>query len=251
MDDDMLRQIDEVAASKGASRSWVMREAIRTGLPMVSSGGLVEVVPVDPELQRDVTNVTAWKGLTRGKLLLEALKIGLPAVNARLPNADEKPLPDQDFFQVFSANDPYSVPVARDFRRAEYKAAYLRDVMEQVCLLTEVEGSMERERQEAKGERTPVSQQRSVRDQIQRADRVHRWARKNGKLMGVSLDMASRFPYETFCRYEAEMLAEEAASGITPEPAPKLQGSAGAVPAVSPSPAPSPKPKPTRKPRKG
>jgi hypothetical protein len=250
IDAELEELVDQVAKAKGQKKSVVMREAMRVGLPIVKIGGNWEVVPVDPELQSDVTKVTAWKGLSRGKLLLEALKIGLPAVNARLPNADEKQLPDNDFFPVFAANDPNSVPVARDFRRAEYKAAYLRDVMEQVCLLTEVEETMERERQEARGERTPVSQKRSVRDQIQRADRVHRWARTNGKFMGASLDMVTRFPYETFCRYEAEMLAEEAASGKNPESAPRAQTSATAVPVPASIPTPSPKPKASRKPRK-
>ncbi len=250
MDDDMLRQIDEVAASKGASRSWVMREAIRTGLPMVGSSGLVEVVPVDSELQKDVTTIAEGKGLTRSKVLLESLKIGLPAVNVRLPNKELKGTPEAELFEVFASHDPNSVPIARDLRRALYSAAYLRDIMEQVCRITEAEEKLERERKEAAGEPVPVKRVPSVREQLERVNRVYRWVSKSGKPFGASLDMVGWIPFDTFREYEAEMLAEESAAGIATEPKSKVEAPATAAPVPTPIPTPSPKPKPARKPRK-
>jgi hypothetical protein len=188
--------------------------------------------------------------MSRAKVLLESLKIGLPAVNIRFPNKDLKDTPDAEFFEVLASHDPKSVPIAQDLRRALFNAAYLRDIMEQVCRITEAEERLEREKKEAAGEPVADKQRPSIRDQIERAKRVYRWGKSRGKLIGISLEAVSWIPFETFQRYESEMLAEESSSGITPEPNPKLQGSATAVPAASPSPAPSPKSKPTRTPRK-
>jgi hypothetical protein len=250
LDEETLRLIDELASDRAESRSSVMRAAIRAGLPLVHSGGLVEVVPVDPELQSDLTNVSDWKGLSRSKVLLESLKIGLPAVNVRFPNKDLKGTTDAEWFEVFASHDPNSVPIARDLRKAEYHAAYLRDIMEQVCRITETEERLERERQESAGEPVQEKKTPSVRDQIERVNRVYRWVRKSGKPFGASLNMVGWIPFDTFREHESEMLAEESAAGIATEPKSKVEAPATAVPVPAPIPTPSPKPKPARKPRK-
>lgn len=188
MDDDMLRLIDEVAEARGVSRSWVMREAIRSGLQAIRSGGLSEVVPVDAELQSDVTKVSEWKGLSRSKVLIEALRVGIAAVNARFPNADEKDTPDAEFFRVFAANDVESLPIARDLRRAQYHAAYLRDFIEQLCVLPDG---------------------KDVRAKKDRIEKVHQWLRRKGLPHALSLQMVGWIPPETFATYEAKMAAEQ------------------------------------------
>lgn len=250
LDEETLRLVDELATARAESRSSIMRSAIRAGLRAVQSGGVVEVVPVDPELQLDVTNVADWKGLSRSRVLLESLKIGLPAVNVRFPNKESSGTLDAAQLEAIAFHDPNSVPIARDLRRAEYKIAYLRDMMEQVCRITETEERLERERREAAGEHVPDRQLRSVRSQIDRVERVYRWVRKSGKPFGASLDMVGWIPYETFRLYESEMLAEESSAGIATEPKSKAQASTTAVPVPAPIPTPSPKPKPARKPRK-
>lgn len=250
IDAELEELVDQVAKAKGQKKSVVMREAMRAGLPIVKIGGNWEVVPVDPELQSDITNVSDWKGLSRGKVLLESLKIGLPAVNVRFPNKELEGTLDGAQLEAIAFHDPNSLPIARDLRRAEYKIAYLRDMMEQVCRITETEERLERERREAAGEHVPDRQLRSVRSQIDRVERVYRWVRKSGKPFGASLDMVGWIPYETFRLYEAEMLAEESSAGSAAEPKTKVEASATAVPVPAPIPTPSPKPKLARKPRK-
>jgi hypothetical protein len=244
LDEETLRLVDELTSARAESRSSIMRAAIRSGLPIVQAGGLAEVVPVDSELQSDVTKVAEWKGLSRGKILLESLKIGISAVNARFPNAAEEPTPDKEFFAMIAANDPDSLPIARDFRRAEYRTAYLQAVVEQVCELTdlpEVEQNKSTEGHTDSGRR-----KLSLREQIERVKRVYLWAQKNGKWMGLSLESVGAYTAESFHYLESQMLAADSATTISQGPQPKLEAQSPSSPPAFQD---ATKPKRSRRPR--
>lgn len=90
MDDDFLADIDSVAEARKTSRSAVMREALRSGLEIVKSGGAADVLTLDSELSKEVdaelkrANETRdflkEPHRTRNSILLEAIRHGIAAV---------------------------------------------------------------------------------------------------------------------------------------------------------------------------
>jgi hypothetical protein len=83
MDDEFVSEIDRTAAEMKESRSFVMRSAIRYGLPLVRSKGGADVVQLDGELSLEVGRVAAQHDLPRQKVLIEAVRAGLRAAHMR------------------------------------------------------------------------------------------------------------------------------------------------------------------------
>lgn len=84
LDDDLIAEIDGVADEKKASRSAVMRMAIRAGLPIVKSGGAGDSLTLDSETDREVMELVNYFKKTRSFVLLAAIRKGLTAVNGEL-----------------------------------------------------------------------------------------------------------------------------------------------------------------------
>jgi metal-responsive CopG/Arc/MetJ family transcriptional regulator len=79
LDKQLLSEIDAVCADFKESRSGVMRQAMRAGLPLVKSGGKADVLTLDSELSAEVDQATKEIELNRNKILLEAIRTGLSA----------------------------------------------------------------------------------------------------------------------------------------------------------------------------
>lgn len=84
MDDDFLTEIDRLAEAKNQTRSAIMRDAIRSGLEIVKSGGSADVLTVDSELSREVDALAAGHNRKRNSILLDAMRQGLRAVDVAL-----------------------------------------------------------------------------------------------------------------------------------------------------------------------
>ncbi len=190
LDDEFLARIDAIATARGASRSWVMRQAIRSGLSMVEESSTPELVFPDPDLRADVGKVAEWKGFTRSKVLLEALKIGLPAVAVRFPNKDATEAQDDAWEDVLGNLDPRAFPLAEDVRRFRREASQERSFRATVAhAFPECAAAFER------------------------VETVLRWAQGKGKPLPVVQGGTGWIPKETLEAWEVEMTREAGTEG--------------------------------------
>lgn len=87
MDDGLIQEIDRVASLKNESRSAVMREAIRRGLPAVEAGFGDDTVA---ELLRRAAKVAEATGLPAVQVQRAALRAGLIRIEDALVVGSDK-----------------------------------------------------------------------------------------------------------------------------------------------------------------
>lgn len=132
--DSLVKELDRVAEEVKESRSYVMRKAIREGLPLVKTGG--DVIALDSELSRDVDEVAQALEWNRARVLIESVRAALPSLmsrNIRIENSDGSPVPQSemdDLLHFHSRTDPDWYPYGREMVGMRKQIRYLEQLIE-------------------------------------------------------------------------------------------------------------------------